>query len=70
MINAYLVPVCSDQLSGGCDGKMPALSIGRVYNPEMGKSLQNIPPGRELFTVADDWHYPIYRASKQHFSKE
>jgi hypothetical protein len=36
----------------------------------MGKSLQNIPPGRELFTVADDWHYPIYRASKQHFSKE
>lgn len=31
MINAYLVPVCSDQLSGGCDGKMYLHFPGDVY---------------------------------------
>ena len=70
MINAYLVPVCSDQLSGGCDGKMYLHFLWDVYTTLRRANPFRTSRRKGVFTITDDWHYPVYRASEQHFSKE
>jgi len=42
----------------------------QVFNPEKGESQQNIPFGRDFFTLPDDCQSLICGASEQHFSKE
>jgi rubredoxin len=42
---------------------------GHIYDPEKGEPLQNIPPGRDFFTLPDDWRCPICGASKKQFRK-
>jgi len=70
MINAYLGPVSSDQLSGGCDGKMYLHFSRDMYITLRPANLFRIYRRTGVFTATDDWHFPVYRASEQHFSKE
>jgi len=42
---------------------------GYVYNPELGDSDGNIPPGTPFEKLPDDWMCPICGAPKSDFEK-
>jgi rubredoxin len=71
MINAHLMLVCCIQnYPEDMMENFTCTINGQVYNPKKVKSLQNIPPGRDYFTLPDDRQCPICGASKQNFNKE
>ncbi|MEI7856227.1 MAG: rubredoxin [Methanomicrobiales archaeon] len=42
---------------------------GHEYNPDKGEPLQNIPPGRDFVSLADDWQCPVCGAAKRFFNR-
>jgi rubredoxin len=42
---------------------------GHEYDPKKGEPLQNIPPGKDFETLADDWTCPVCGAAKKFFNR-
>jgi rubredoxin len=43
---------------------------GHRYDPEKGEPLQDIAPGKEFTSLADNWVCPVCGAEKTLFKKE
>ena len=42
---------------------------GYIYDPELGDSEGNIPPGTPFENLPDDWVCPVCGAAKSEFTK-